>query len=267
MRWVHEVAAYWAQDFQVVRLKAGTKIPWDKEFQKPWNRMTPEQAESAWARDPSLNLGLIPLSGGCVVIDLDGRAAIDWFADTYGFRAMETATVRSPRPEGGLHLWYRAPEGDRRWTAKLAGRADIDVKARGFALVPPSSTIDGRYQWVRQGQPIPMPEAVLADASREGEFDLEFDAPSFVMQMLDVGGWVGDLAREALETSREAALAAVRHAVDGTRNNTLFGAACDLIAVGADEGQLNELRQAATAAGLGDEEIERTIQSARERTR
>lgn len=241
MRWMHEVAEMWAAEFQVVRLWPGTKRPVDKDYQLPRNRMTPAQACEAWAKWPSMNLGVIPASGGCVVVDLDGAEAIAWFLDRYGPQAFETLTVRSPRESGGMHLWYRAPEGKTWWRGKLAGRQDVDVKANGFVLLPPSSKFpEGPYRWVRGGKPEPIPADVLADAVHDGE-------PPESAELGDAKGWVLELVAGAMSAAGE-----------GDRNNTLYGLARDF-------GPSPELRRAALRAGLDEEEIERTLRSARER--
>lgn len=230
----------WASEFQVVRLWPGTKRPVDKGYQLPANRMTPAQAEEAWARNPQMNLGVIPASGGCVVVDLDGADAIAWFLDRYGPRAFDTLAVRSPRQNGGMHLWYRAPAEKVWWRGKLAGRPDVDLKANGFVLLPPSSKFpEGPYRWVRGGKPEPIPADVLADAVHDHE-------PPEAAELGDAEGWVLDLVASAM-----------RGAGQGDRNNTLYGLARDF-------GPSDELRRAAREAGLDDEEIERTLQSAKE---
>lgn len=89
-----------------------------------------------WGAEPEYNIAFSPHSVGLSVVDLDGAAAHDEWAEReieHGF-AGETYSVLTPRA-GGQHLYFK---GELPPTQHKLGQ-HIDTRGRGsYALVPPS---------------------------------------------------------------------------------------------------------------------------------
>lgn len=129
----------------------------------------------AWERAyPGCNWGM-PTGevSGLVVIDLDAKNGNDGFPEWYellsrhGFS--ETREVFTP--SGGMHIYYRQPEGVKlKSTAGEIGKG-IDTRAEGGYVVVPPSSIDGSaYEWVCRDTPIAaLPDWLLAIWPKQGE--------------------------------------------------------------------------------------------------
>jgi hypothetical protein len=104
-----------------------------------------------WAEQyPGASIGVSCGPSGLVVVDLDGEAGMrSWGRLAAEHGDAPTASVSTGRDGGGLHLWYRAPEG--RPVRNSAGRVapGIDVRGvGGMVLAPPSRHRAGRrYRW------------------------------------------------------------------------------------------------------------------------
>lgn len=99
-----------------------------------------------WAEWPAANIAT-PTGNGLLVIDVDGDDGSDSLhelEDRYG-KLPCTAMVKTPR---GMHYWLAYPPGvqHRNTAGQLA--PGIDTRAEGgYALLPPSRTKDGSYEW------------------------------------------------------------------------------------------------------------------------
>ena len=94
-----------------------------------------------WSENPNYNIGAVPASIGCLVVDLDVKGGKDGIAEFdrlsiqhTGHPAPPTRTVRTP--SGGLHLWFSG-------TVEKDGAAGalgpgIDIKCHGYVVMPPS---------------------------------------------------------------------------------------------------------------------------------
>ena len=101
---------------------------------------------------PVSNIGLI--TGGesqLLVVDIDprngGSRSLATLIDELGEDCFNAPTISTP--SGGMHLYYRSPEGT--VVPSRSGMRDgIDIKAdRGFVMAPPSLGKNGvRYQWL-----------------------------------------------------------------------------------------------------------------------
>jgi putative DNA primase/helicase len=107
-----------------------------------------------WEKHPRANIGLNCEAAGIVVVDLDPRNGSE-----ATWRALEAAhgslrsTVWSRTGGGGEHHFFRAPEGD--WAPiEAAFRRGVDIKFRGYVVLPPSRHESGTdYQWGAGGDP------------------------------------------------------------------------------------------------------------------
>jgi hypothetical protein len=208
----------------------------------------PQQLRSWWERWPEANLGL---RTGIVmdVADVDSAEGRAGLRHLLGGELPAGPTVRTG---AGWHFWFR-PLGYGNRVRLLPG---VDWRGEGgYVLAPPSRHVTGRaYTWLRRpGPALPEAPAALRDLVA---------GPS-------VTGWphaqIGHPDRYAA-VALEAESARVAQAVPGTRNDTLNRAAFALgRLVGAgllDEGTVRrELTTAARWAGLGREEISRTLRS------
>ncbi|WP_108666291.1 bifunctional DNA primase/polymerase [Euzebya rosea] len=145
---------------------AGSKLP----LIKSWPDVAttdPAQVRAWWTRWPDANVSHCTGASGTMVLDLDGPEGFaSWrnLQRVHG-RAPVTRMVVSPRPEGGVHLYWRAPAD--LYVKSTAGRigsthtTGIDVRGtRGQAVLPPSVRDDGgAYRWHD-------PEARIADPPR-----------------------------------------------------------------------------------------------------
>jgi hypothetical protein len=143
----------------------------------------PDRIRAAWSAG-AFNIGLATGPSGLVVVDLDAAkpgqtAPAEWclagvrdgqdvlavLADHHG-QPMPADTCTVATPSGGLHLYYRAPEGEQlRNTAGTLGWK-IDTRARGGYVVASGSVVDGRaYESLSTQDPAPLP-AWLVDALR-----------------------------------------------------------------------------------------------------
>lgn len=89
-----------------------------------------------WTMWPHALIGLaVPAS--VVVVDVDPRdeASLDGLEMMLG-PLPETLTVTSGRGDGGVHLYFRRPQGVLR--GKIRGLDGYDIKDNGYVVVPPS---------------------------------------------------------------------------------------------------------------------------------
>lgn len=164
----------------------------------------------------------------------------------------ETFTVRTG--SGGTHLYYRWPDTWPTISQASPVKGLIDVRGNGgqyggYVLGPGSRTDAGRYQVIGNTLPISTPPAWIARMVAEKPKIQRAPRPTGIQQP-------GAISWSGLVDS-------VRNAGEGNRNNALLWAARAMYSDKAPEEEaLKVLGQAATEAGLGWFEIERTIQSA-----
>ena len=120
------------------------KVKWRQLQSAPW---TEDQVREWWTANPHDNIGVIPGSGGWVVIDGDiykpgGDEDLAWFF-------LENDLSRDGAPmahtgSGGLHTWFRCEGG----VPSGPLSETIDIKSNGgYVVVPPSVNQSGTYSW------------------------------------------------------------------------------------------------------------------------
>ncbi len=109
----------------------------------------PEAITEWWIRWPDANLGAVPGSMDCVVIDVDGANG-ERLAQSLG--VLDTPTLESVTARGAHH-WYRLPRGV---TVGNLARPELDVRSSaGYVIVPPSIhpsgavAMPGGERWTR----------------------------------------------------------------------------------------------------------------------
>ena len=75
-------------------------------------------------------------------------------------------------PNGGLHLYFRYPDGERLGNSRGDLPKGIDVRGQGgYALIPPSKVVlddgsVGEYEWHSFGEPAELPKELLETIKR-----------------------------------------------------------------------------------------------------
>lgn len=200
-----------------------------------------------WRKEPDANLAIATGAPGPDVLDVDqhgpagnGFAALNR-ARTAGLLAGAGAIVSTP--SGGLHAYFT---GSDQPNGRLP-RHHLDFRGRGGYVLAPPSRVRGSPYTLRRCQP-----------ATSG-----LDWPA-VVRLLEPGHAAGGLPIRpaSRDLSRLIAWTAALGPDSHNRNDGLFWAACRAAEAG-DETVLAELAAAARVTGLGDREIQRTIDSAR----
>jgi hypothetical protein len=253
--------SYAHQARSIIPVEPGGKLPaieW-KRYQA--ERATPDRIEHWWRR-ADWNVGVVTGQiSNLVVVDVDfrhgGSATLARLAATHG--RLETAEVATPN---GAHLWFTHPGGRVPNSAGLLGPG-LDVRGDGgFVVAPPSSRDDGAYRWCGLFEQ-------LASAS---------DLPAWLVALLAPPKRSTPAAKPTtnqggagegyLAAAIRGILADLGDATEGTRNNTVFWAACRVLELqrqGAPASWLDTIRQAGHRLGLDQVEVNRIIASARKR--
>ncbi|MEU3838453.1 bifunctional DNA primase/polymerase [Streptomyces sp. NPDC028635] len=253
--------------------------------------------EQWWGARPEFGVGVACGPAGLVVIDVDAHArrlpgrdrllpgiaiaeTVDLTGLANGFHTLgvlaalrgapspaeDESTLRVRTPSGGLHVWYRALQGQR-WqcsTGSGGGRAlawQVDVRAHGgYIVAPGTATATGLYRAVGPArEPAPLPAWLARELERTGHLP-----PAHV-----------PAPRPVPPRARQAVLAAAGG--PGSAPGMLAGllaevAACAAVSEGA--GFTEKLNRAAYTAGglvaagvLEPEEAERALREAAARAR
>ena len=200
----------------------------------------PDKIKAWWTKWPNAMIGArVPDS--CIVLDLDprnGGSLGDLEARVGPLPA--TLTAWSGRNDGGRHLYWRRPAGPLTSTKLPTG---IDLKVNGYVILPPSihPATGMPYRWDRH------PIAHLPIRLRE----LLRPAPRAVRRPCGNQGNGAGLIRTVAE------------AQEGSRNDTLYWAACRAVEDGLIDQIEDELVAAAVSAGETETKARRTAASAR----
>lgn len=264
--------------FHIFPVAAGAKVPHPAAGQ--WGATAtndPVAVTYFWTQvDPNANIGIACKPSSLLVVDLDVPKEPDKLAGTeweylhagYGpyvtgdqlfdemvYKAGEgypdTYSVRTG--SGGIHLYYR---WDPSWPAISQAspvKGVIDVRGNGgqwggYVLAEGSVTESGPYVNTRPGCGIAWPPMWVRQLVAQKPHQPAVRRPAGLRQP-------GAISWSGLVDS-------VRHAGVGNRNNALLWSARTMCEEGATEQEAKDtLGPAAAEAGLGDLEIERTIES------
>jgi hypothetical protein len=221
----------------------------------------PEQVCAWWDRWPDANIGAVPGSIDCIVIDCDGPEGEE-LARSLGVLDVSTCRTITPR---GAHYWFRLPQG--RHVGNIP-RAKLDVRGHnGYVLVPPSiHPSGGVYAWDGSLSDVaPAPAGLLAwlDEQAERREARERDHQRRSDCKNTVAGTVDELtAKRVLRYFDK-----VGYGLADGRKLAAFGAACFLVHdVGLGDGlalQLLAEWNAGNAPPLPDWRIEEILANAR----
>lgn len=210
-----------------------------------------------WKKWPDAQIGVRTgrAKGACsnlYVVDEDEGGA-----ETIAALALPS-TLTAVTGSGGRHYYFRRPDVEKIGnTAKKKLGPGVDGRGDGgYVIVPPSSGAWQAYAWIDETTPVAMlPDNVLEKLqSKKTPAPRGAPIPS------------GRPAKGYGDAALVAECAKVSNASEGTRNDTLNSAAFSLgqlVGGGVlDEGVVRaDLTDAARAAGLDDDEIEKTINS------
>ena len=195
---------------------------------------------------------------GLVVIDIDRPAAQSELEAMLG-RSLDSYGTLTASTGKGAH-YYFAAHGDPVTNSPGSLPSGIDVRGDGgYVVAPPSQHPDGgTYRWTHRAQPQPLPgELRQLIAARPEAPTAPTPAPG--------PGHLDPWTRRAVEDE----CAAVRGTGEGGRNHRLFRAGLKLYSIEDDRLPDAEatglLMEAALAAGLEQEEAEKTLASAQRR--
>jgi hypothetical protein len=206
----------------------------------------PERISLWWKSDPDRNVAIATGAPGPDVVDVDqhGEAGNGFAAWN---RASRAGLVSHPRaivrtPSGGMHAYFA---GTDQRSGKLTGQ-HLDFRAQGgYVLAPPSAVAGRRYEVV-QHQP--------------SHATVDFGAIRGLLEPQQTRR--PQTARDAEQPRDVMRLAAwVAAQPEGNRNDGLFWAASRAVEAG-DTAALDAIAGAASAAGLDEREVTRTIRSA-----
>lgn len=123
----------------------------------------PEVIDEWFHRWEKSNVGVVPGSGGCVVIDLDPRNIDPTELDSW-MRENEHSLAAAPGvltgnydSARGRHFWFRSDLAAESGSGQF--QAGIEWKARGYVLVPPSRHASGTTYEVSGGSFDAIPDA------------------------------------------------------------------------------------------------------------
>ena len=193
---------------------------------------------------------------GVTVVDIDPEGMetlAGWEADHGPFTTLQTKT-----PRGGYHLYFRyVPE----IMTRIGIIPGVDIKNRGgYVIAPPSAG----YTYLDPSAEIEEMSGWLIERLRENNYFRSSDQCERPEAAITINDETSSYGAKALleETQR------VANASEGTRNDTLNRAAYALYQLVAG-GEITEneatdgLITAAQSCGLKDDEIKRTLESAR----
>lgn len=201
-------------------------------------------------------------SGNLFVLDCESAEAFEYHLAHLQQRQVPLWAARTAR---GGHIYLRCVEGEVR-NIEPGRMKDAELRGQhGYVLAPPSLHPSGVvYEWVhQQGDAPPQVSASLIDWLTEADgtplkLDVEPYGPSALPETLSVLSPASALSRKTRDYIKNGHLIP-----EGTRNNRLFSAACDL--QGNDYSQDEAIRillPVADGSGLEMREILATIDSA-----
>jgi hypothetical protein len=205
----------------------------------------PDQITRWWQRQPRANLAIATGAPGPDVLDVDQRGPAGNGYRAYhrlsGAGLLDHVHALVATPSGGLHAYFT---GTGQASGRLA-RHHLDFKAAGGYVLAPPSVVNGT------------PYRLLDRWPESGRLDW-----TAVISLLDPDR--RSPVRPDLAMPRDAGrlVAWVERLQPGNRNSGLYWAACRAIEASQPD-VLGLLAAAAARTGLPDDEVARTIDSAR----
>ena len=242
-----QALAYARRGWPVFPCKPGRKEP-DTPHGFKDATTDPGRIAAWWTAEPGRNVAIATGAPGPDILDVDVRPSGS------GYRAyrrlqraglLEGSLAIVATPGGGLHAYYA---GTGQASGRLPGH-HLDFKAcGGYVLAPPSAVGGKPYRLVQDPQ----------DRQAEGGW-LDWAA---AVNLLNPRQPQPQPVRQTNHADPVRLAAWVARLPEGNRNAGLFWAACRAAETG-HPGALDALSEAAKSAGLREEEIQRTIASAR----
>lgn len=232
----------------------------------------PDRIHAAWSHGP-YNIGIATGPSGLLVINLDvpkhgtggpdGAARFRELCEHAGQPVPDTYQVTTP--SGGMHLYFRVPDGVRLPSTVGALAPLVDTRAwGGYVVAPGSITPEGIYQGrFHDRLPAVLPDWLLTLLKPE---PTQSPQPPRPVRTLHLPTGNSNSSRAAL-AALDAECTAVASAPEGRRNTTLNRAAFKIgrfIAWGDLPRHVIEqaFQEAGEAAGLPPAECTATIRSA-----
>jgi len=218
----------------------------------------PRVIRSWWDRWPEAGVGIAcGADSGLWVLDIepgDGYESILLLLGRLEGDLDPQHVVRTAK--GGAHYYFSWPEGGVRGSIKILPGIDVISEGR-YVVAPPTQISDGQYTWDRfDGELEQAPEDLVTHVGRgrSGTATLNVGEPAIIVR-----GNGSNALKNAIETMNSAS--------EGHRNS-LLNSLCYFLAAYCEEGELKEedvqkeMFFAATNAGLAEQEVEATINSA-----
>ncbi len=205
------------------------------------------QIEQWWRSDPRFNVAVATGAPGPDVLDVDKHKEGVGFAAFN--RLKQAGLIRDPMavvrtPSGGFHSYFK---GTNQRNGHIPG-VYVDFRSQGGYVVAPPSTVAGRDYAIARKQPSAdtldwsAAKQVLDPQPERQPYKPPERAGDRPQDLSHLPGWLASQP-------------------EGNRNHGLFWASCRAAEAG-DVATLDSLASAARAAGLDEQEIDRTIASA-----
>src|SRR5690606_14836653 len=146
----------WGPDKAPAEVKCGRRFEWG--CWKAQRQTSQQITKFPWPKATGVAAVCGPVSGDLVCVDFDhpqGKDVVDRFLQRLGLPVDYAWTVRTPN--GGFHVWMRAPEldlqGKRKLDRQLQGGGHVELRFEGHCTtLPPTRNKDGRLYEFAHGQ-------------------------------------------------------------------------------------------------------------------
>lgn len=215
-----------------------------------------EQVKHYWSKYPDANIALRTVN--FFVLDIDTKEAHgkDGMKSLHNLpKGAIIPTLSQRTASGGYQLFYQKPH-DSDVKQIIGFRAGIDIKAHinNYAIVPPSNTNKGVYQWINPKAPIKSPSKRLLELLKA--YNPPQNSFHFVSQARNNSTgkkWTGIVLDNL-----------VQGAPEGQRNDYMTRLCGQMIHAGADDSTVWQLLQYANSFNsppLENKELEKILSS------
>jgi hypothetical protein len=235
---------YAAADWPVFPCVPGEKVPLTRHGFLDATT-DPDKITWWWSRDPGRNVAIATGRPGPDVLDVDVHKDGNGFAAFNRLRReglLHGASAYIRTSSGGLHAYFA---GSEQGNGRLP-RHHLDLRSKGGYVVAPPSHVHGRhYELIKR---------------TDGQSGLDWAA---VTRLLEPEPQHRPQRCEQDTTDAHRLAEWVAHQPEGNRNDGLFWAANRALEAGLTD--IDELADAARSTGLDEQEVARTLASARRR--